>query len=165
MTTETRRPITPAATATSWQSSAACRTADPELFFPVGKGPEAEHRTAQAKRVCATCPVQDDCRTWALETGQTAGIWGGTTEADRWDAGMLQTLRAERRSVERARPAFDRCLAAQDFIEERYAAGVSLRRIGQELGVGYDAVRRALRFFEEQAAAEQAAAAGMETAA
>jgi WhiB family redox-sensing transcriptional regulator len=66
-------------------STAACRTADPDLFF----APDAEHerdrqrRAAQAKAVCAGCPIRAACLVWALNTGQVYGIWGGADEADR----------------------------------------------------------------------------------
>lgn len=64
---------------------AACRTHDPELFFPIGtEGAAAEQITA-AKYICGTCPLQAACLTWALDTGQDHGVWGGTTEDERRD--------------------------------------------------------------------------------
>jgi WhiB family redox-sensing transcriptional regulator len=33
--------------------------------------------------VCATCPVADICLSWAIETNQTEGIWGGHTPKER----------------------------------------------------------------------------------
>lgn len=59
---------------------AACASVDTELFFPVS-GWHAE-QVAEAKAVCAQCPVQMACRQWALEQGEH-GIWGGTTESER----------------------------------------------------------------------------------
>ncbi|MCI0425303.1 MAG: WhiB family transcriptional regulator [Actinobacteria bacterium] len=38
---------------------------------------------ARAKAVCAGCPVADECLSWALETNQTEGIWGGHTAKER----------------------------------------------------------------------------------
>jgi WhiB family redox-sensing transcriptional regulator len=62
---------------------AACRGVDPELFFPIGtEGPAVEQITA-AKFVCGTCPIRSACLTWALDTGQEHGVWGGTTEDER----------------------------------------------------------------------------------
>jgi len=66
-----------------WRSRAACRSAEPELFFPVGTGGPALVQTALATAVCRRCPVMIRCRTWALTTGQTAGIWGGLSEDER----------------------------------------------------------------------------------
>ena len=67
-----------------WRARAACRgTPDPDLFFPpVTTGPAAARQVAAAKAICAHCPVQAQCRTWAL--GHEAyGIWGGLTEHQR----------------------------------------------------------------------------------
>ncbi|HEY6635541.1 MAG TPA: WhiB family transcriptional regulator, partial [Acidimicrobiia bacterium] len=37
----------------------------------------------KAKAVCATCPVAFECLSWAIETNQTEGIWGGHTGKER----------------------------------------------------------------------------------
>lgn len=66
-----------------WRHRAACRDEDPELFFPVGTTGPALVQTADAKAVCARCPVAAECLTWALETGQDAGVWGGMSEDER----------------------------------------------------------------------------------
>jgi WhiB family redox-sensing transcriptional regulator len=67
----------------AWRESAACLGADTELFFPVGfTGPAAaDIRTAKA--FCERCSVRVCCLTYALDTGQTAGIWGGYDENER----------------------------------------------------------------------------------
>ncbi|MFI0898105.1 WhiB family transcriptional regulator [Streptomyces sp. NPDC020983] len=77
-----------------WQLRAACRDEDPELFFPVGTSGPALLKIEEAKAVCRRCPVMDACRSWALETGQEAGVWGGLSEDER---------RAVRRRERRAR--------------------------------------------------------------
>src|SRR5215472_12869111 len=64
-------------------SQGACRGVDPELFFPVGSSGPALHQIAQAKAVCAGCLVRDECLSYAVTTGQSAGIWGGTSEEER----------------------------------------------------------------------------------
>ena len=66
-----------------WRSRAACRTEEPELFFPVGSRGPALVQQALAKSVCRRCPVMIQCRTWALATGQAAGVWGGMSEGER----------------------------------------------------------------------------------
>lgn len=80
-----------AATASAgWASRAACSDSDPELFFPIGPSGPALRQIAQAKAVCAQCPVRRACLGYALATGQDAGVWGGTTEEERreiWSAG------------------------------------------------------------------------------
>ena len=59
-------------TADIWQQKAACRGIDPELFFP-----DRGENTANAKAVCATCPVVDDCLMYAIVNLEIVGIWGG----------------------------------------------------------------------------------------
>jgi WhiB family redox-sensing transcriptional regulator len=66
-----------------WLFRAACRTEEPELFFPVGTSGPALVQTARAKAVCSRCPVMIQCRTWALMTGQAVGVWGGMSEDER----------------------------------------------------------------------------------
>jgi WhiB family redox-sensing transcriptional regulator len=71
------------ATGASWPSSAACRSADPELFFPLSESGKALEQIAEAKVICAGCPVRRQCLEFALRTRQTHGIWGGLTELER----------------------------------------------------------------------------------
>jgi WhiB family redox-sensing transcriptional regulator len=37
----------------------------------------------EAKRICRGCPVQIQCLAWALASGVTDGVWGGTTPDER----------------------------------------------------------------------------------
>ena len=58
-----------------WRDEAACRdvvTADYDPFFA-----DRAQLQAEAIAICATCPVRDDCLTFAVRTGQQYGIWGG----------------------------------------------------------------------------------------
>lgn len=64
-------------------SGSACRDADPELFFPIGSSGPALNQINEAKTICARCVFTRDCLTYALETGQDAGVWGGTSEEER----------------------------------------------------------------------------------
>lgn len=66
-----------------WWEVAACRQADPELFFPVSERGPARQQVARAKAVCATCTVTQPCLHYALATGQVHGIWGGLGEEER----------------------------------------------------------------------------------
>jgi WhiB family redox-sensing transcriptional regulator len=61
-----------------WYKAATCREADPDLFFPE-RGQSAE----PAKEICAECPVLNLCLEWALDQGDLAGIWAGTTRRER----------------------------------------------------------------------------------
>jgi WhiB family redox-sensing transcriptional regulator len=67
----------------NWRDAAACRSVDPDLFFPVGTTGPALLQIHEAKAVCRGCPVRDACLQWALDTGQTIGVWGGTSENER----------------------------------------------------------------------------------
>lgn len=66
-----------------WRHRAACKEEDPELFFPVGSSGPAVMQTAAAKAVCRRCRVVADCLSWALASGQDAGVWGGMSEDER----------------------------------------------------------------------------------
>jgi WhiB family transcriptional regulator, redox-sensing transcriptional regulator len=67
----------------NWRSSGACRSADPDLFFPISAQGSAEKQIARAKMICAGCQVRQECLEFALSHDQTYGIWGGTTAEDR----------------------------------------------------------------------------------
>jgi WhiB family redox-sensing transcriptional regulator len=66
-----------------WWSLAACRSADPDLFFPISPSGPAQAQTRRAKAVCAGCVVQPDCLRYALAAGSVQGVWGGMSEAER----------------------------------------------------------------------------------
>jgi WhiB family transcriptional regulator, redox-sensing transcriptional regulator len=91
MTDTTRQP--------DWHARAACRNADPELFFPEGTLGPARQAAAQAQRICFACPVRARCLDWALTNGATYGIWGGRTEEERR---ALRVMVAQRRHGERS---------------------------------------------------------------
>ncbi|GHF27538.1 transcriptional regulator WhiB [Streptomyces mashuensis] len=68
----------------SWHDKATCSSLDPQtadqLFFPT---PRARKDIAQAKALCAQCPVRRICLDAALESESVHGIRGGLTEAER----------------------------------------------------------------------------------
>lgn len=66
-----------------WWELAACRSVDPELFFPVTEVGAATSQVALAKAVCACCQVRQQCLDYALTGRPVHGIWGGTSEAER----------------------------------------------------------------------------------
>ena len=67
----------------AWRRTAACRTEDPDLFFPVGSTGMAADQIVRAKAVCALCPVRSACLTFALTSNQEFGVWGGCDEDER----------------------------------------------------------------------------------
>lgn len=76
----------------SWQDSAACRGEDLSVFFPVasrpaGRKPQAElpepiDPYADARALCAGCPVMQECLESALAT-RAEGFWGGKDDDER----------------------------------------------------------------------------------
>lgn len=67
-----------------------------DIFFPgVGRTDLAR----QAKKICASCPVQAECLEWALGIPEQAGIVGGTTERER------RTIRNQRKEAKRGAAA------------------------------------------------------------
>jgi WhiB family transcriptional regulator, redox-sensing transcriptional regulator len=75
-----------------WWTRAACASADPELFFPISYSGSALRQVARAKSICARCPIQQECLSYALGAGSVQGVWGGMTEEER----RLLLLRRER---------------------------------------------------------------------
>jgi WhiB family redox-sensing transcriptional regulator len=72
----------------TWTSDSACRGQTKLFFAGAGERPEARAvREAQARAVCATCPVLIECRRWARENREY-GFWGGESEEDRAAAGF-----------------------------------------------------------------------------
>ena len=67
----------------NWRFEAACREADPELFFPIGTSGPALLQVQDAKALCGRCPVVEQCRQWALDFGEDAGVWGALSEDER----------------------------------------------------------------------------------
>ena len=61
-----------------WVVFAACRDADPDLFFPSSREQEAA-----AKSLCAMCPVVRECNSYSFDARESFGIWGGVTEKQR----------------------------------------------------------------------------------
>jgi WhiB family redox-sensing transcriptional regulator len=69
-------------TSPGWMPWSACQGEDPDLFFPSAAAGPALAQVVAAKAVCFRCAVRAACLAYALATGQ-AGIWGGTTQAER----------------------------------------------------------------------------------
>lgn len=78
---------------TGWREDAACSGLDTRLFFPTAEEDPAQLKLA--REVCESCPVQELCLAYAVESRQTVGIWGGATTRER--------RRLRRRWLEKAR--------------------------------------------------------------
>ncbi len=69
-----------------WSERGLCRQIDAEVFFPERDGddptPRAQ-RVAEAKAICALCPVRAECLRDALAKNERFGVWGGLTTRER----------------------------------------------------------------------------------
>lgn len=58
----------------------------PDVFFAYEASRESQKLVEEiAKGICQNCPVRIQCRDYALST-RVSGIWGGTTEAERYSS-------------------------------------------------------------------------------
>lgn len=96
----------------SWHALAACAGMDVDLFHPqLPHGASHEQRqeharlVREAKAVCALCPVALDCLDVALANPLYPGIYGGTTQTERFGTRgvkRLLTFEDNRRTMEAA---------------------------------------------------------------
>ena len=77
-----------------WQAEAACKGVDVSVFYhPEGeRGAAKANRDNAAKEVCLRCIVRTACLEYALEAREAYGVWGGTTEEERDEMLVRQSL-------------------------------------------------------------------------
>ena len=92
---DTRRLPAPQVAYWDWQLNAACRGMASTTFFhpPAERGDERQARIQNAKEVCRTCPVIDQCLAHAQRIPEPYGIWGGLSEDERAQRLGVQSLR------------------------------------------------------------------------
>jgi hypothetical protein len=90
---------------------------DPETFFPA---PSEPADTAVA--LCRTCDVQGSCLAWALDAGDSHGVWGATTPRER--RAMLVAWRSEMHSSPYDESPYD----------EHQLAGLNVLRVLAQVG-------------------------------
>lgn len=59
----------------SWRLLSACAEHG-DIFFDW-------KRVAEAKTICATCPVKEQCLEFAIKNDERDGVWGGLTAKER----------------------------------------------------------------------------------
>lgn len=59
----------------------ACKSVDPEMFFPEDYDDRAA--VLQAKAICQSCPLTSACLVYAIKDSSLEGIWGATTPNER----------------------------------------------------------------------------------
>lgn len=74
----------------TWRRDAACAVPDidPDIFFPDPEFHPKDERqamAAEARTICASCPVKSDCLEWALNNLPLTvqGIYAGTSYGQR----------------------------------------------------------------------------------
>jgi WhiB family redox-sensing transcriptional regulator len=70
----------------SWQTEAACRGSDANVFFSPPHVETKEERVAResrAKAICGECAVRRACLDFSIVTREPHGIWGGLNELER----------------------------------------------------------------------------------
>jgi WhiB family transcriptional regulator, redox-sensing transcriptional regulator len=66
-----------------WRQASRCAGEPPDDFFPIGHGEVAQRQAERAKDICARCPVQQECLSWALSSDIREGVFGGLDEDER----------------------------------------------------------------------------------
>lgn len=61
-----------------WKLDGICRTVDPDMWFP-----EPPASGFQAKKLCARCPVIEECLEYAMANNEKFGVWGGLSAHER----------------------------------------------------------------------------------
>lgn len=102
-----------------WSKAAACRDAEPSLFHPEGDIAVVLADTAEAKRYCARCEVQERCLADSLARAEPFGVWGGMDEKERRTLLRRQRerARAARRRADRKREATDATTSTAEAAE------------------------------------------------
>jgi WhiB family redox-sensing transcriptional regulator len=160
----------------AWIGQAACRDADPELFFP-----ERGHarQGTKARQVCAACPVQGPCRDLAVRAAkgrnEDHGIFGGTKPHERTalrDNPPFDKQRhwlGDRQAAEQAHQLAIQ-VGPQEAARRLGTAATTLRRAWDQWGLDYpgrprtspyardrEQAQRAFRLAEELGSTEAAA--------
>lgn len=95
----------------TWAAGGRCRTAPSSIFFPE-RGDHAS--IEQARKICALCPVFDECREYALAApAALQGVWAGMTGSDRRAARAERVAEAPAEHDSRPRRSYRGSLYAQ----------------------------------------------------
>jgi excisionase family DNA binding protein len=79
-----------------WMDHAACAGVSSEIFFP-----ERGQSAVPAKTICARCPVRKPCLAYAVSIDERHGVWGGTSEGERWVLRLAAAAPVDRHQGER----------------------------------------------------------------
>jgi WhiB family redox-sensing transcriptional regulator len=116
-----------------WHDDAACRSMGADLFF----SERGDIRwVAEAKAVCATCDVVEECLQWAIDTGSRHGVFGGLTPKERQGLKLGKGVRVVRCGTTAGEAKHRRlgekpcvpCAEARREYQRRATAALRLRR-------------------------------------
>lgn len=113
-----------------WMDEALCAQVDTELFYPEKGG-----STRNAKQTCMTCPVREECLTYALDNDEEHGIWGGLSVIERRRV-------AQERGLVRSTPRRPAAIS-DDHVRGLHRQGFNDVEIARELGCVPETVMRA----------------------
>jgi WhiB family redox-sensing transcriptional regulator len=65
-----------------WMREAACKGSNNNAFFPE-RGAPSRNIVAEARKVCDTCSVKQECLDYAIANHEVHGVWGGMTKVER----------------------------------------------------------------------------------
>jgi len=74
-----------------WRARSACSEVDPDLHHPEGWGKRYARQIDEAKAICRSCPVREDCDAWITEyeAGKSYygrySIWAAKTPEERFN--------------------------------------------------------------------------------
>ena len=115
-----------------WMRDALCAQTDPEIFFPPKGG-----GNKRAKKICAQCPVREECQEYSLAIDERYGIWGGLSRRERTRVQAGQ-------AVQPPTPAGPSRHDRHALITELAAQGKSIPVIAEKAGISTRTVRRTL---------------------
>ncbi len=129
-----------------WMADAACGPGDDAAFYPTQGATDSGDPYADARAICAGCPVRAECLEFALtaEKGQVSssrfGVYGGMSPRERFREYRRRSAPATipdppPRRVTRSNPDRDRGLAM-------LAGGATPREVAARLDVVIDTVYR-----------------------
>ena len=133
-----------------WRARSACSAVDPDLHHPEGWGKRYARQIDEAKAICRSCPVREDCDAWITEyeAGKSYygrySIWAAKTPEERFN--QDRDALAKHLDWDRPHPT-GRSIPA-DLLEQVRnlvdVEGLSRRAIAHRLGIPETNARRAV---------------------
>ena len=133
-----------------WRARSACSAVDPDLHHPEGWGKRYARQIDEAKAICRSCPVFDDCHAWitTFEAGLSFygrySVWAGKTPGERFNLDPVALAR--HLQWDRPHPG-GRSIAPELLEQVRHLVfneGLSRRAIAHRLGIPETNARRAV---------------------